>query len=170
MHRAQKFVGISLGVVVLAQLVRPNLQNPSVVAEPHWDRPQTRDLVRRACFDCHSNETIVPWYGQVAPFRWLIAHHVSEARENLNFSDPSSNFEVKQMVREIRSGGMPTWDYRLAHARARLTKSQQDSLVAGLLATFAPQVAKEDVSPSGETSIKDLGEDKHDPQGRKDAD
>lgn len=125
-----------VGVAVAAQLVRPAITNPPVVAEPHWNTARTRELVRGACFDCHSNETVVPWYGQVAPFRWLIAHHVDEGRENMNFSDPASEFDVASMVKEIHHGEMPTWDYRLMHPAARLTPAQSDSLVAGLKATF----------------------------------
>ena len=31
--------------------------NPPVIKEPAWDSPSTRVLAKRACFDCHSNET-----------------------------------------------------------------------------------------------------------------
>lgn len=137
MNRARVIVFSVFGVLLAAQMIRPALTNPPVVAEPHWDSPRTRELVRRACFDCHSNETRVPWYGQVAPFRWLVAHHVAEGREHLNFSDPASGYEVDEMVGEIRKGAMPTWDYKLVHAAARLSQAEQDSLVAGLEATFA---------------------------------
>jgi hypothetical protein len=137
MNRARKIALGALVAILVAQFVRPAITNPPVVAEPHWDNKQTRDLVHRACFDCHSNETVAPWYSQIAPFRWLIAHHVSEARENLNFSDPASEYDLEAMVKEIRDGEMPTWDYRLVHPSARLTDSERDSLVAGLKATFA---------------------------------
>jgi mono/diheme cytochrome c family protein len=46
--------------------------NPPVLQEPAWDSQQTRQLAQRACFDCHSNETVWPWYGTVAPVSWLI--------------------------------------------------------------------------------------------------
>jgi len=146
-----------VGVVLAAQLVRPSITNPPVVAEPHWDNARTRDLVRGACFDCHSNETAVPWYGQVAPFRWLIANHVDEGRENLNFSDTSSEYDLESMIKEIRHGEMPTWDYKLLHARARLSQAQRDSLIEGLRATFAGTDADED--SLGEKENEDRGKD-----------
>jgi hypothetical protein len=34
--------------------------NPPVRVEPRWDSPGTRALTVRACFDCHSNETVWP--------------------------------------------------------------------------------------------------------------
>jgi len=128
-----------LGVVVcvlLAQAIRPALSNPPLSAEPKWDSPRTRELARRACFDCHSNQATFPWYSQVAPIRWLLWSHVTEAREHLNFSDPDSDVDVDDMVDAIRSGEMPLWDYRLMHPLAQLTPSEKDSLVRGLIRTF----------------------------------
>lgn len=155
------------GAILAAQLVRPAITNPPVVAEPHWNSARTRELVRGACFDCHSNQTVVPWYGQVAPFRWLLASHVNEGREKMNFSDPAnSEYEVEEMAKEIRSGGMPTWDYRLIHPKARLDKLQQDSLLAGLAATFSGSESTDDsaVSPNGpqDTDRSDDHEGKED--------
>ena len=50
--------------------------NPPTRREPNWDSPRTRELVARACFDCHSNQTRYPWYSYVAPVSWLVAHDV----------------------------------------------------------------------------------------------
>ena len=58
--------------------------NPPVVAEPAWGSPATRELARRACFDCHSNETQWPWYSNIAPLSWLIQRDVDEGRDELN--------------------------------------------------------------------------------------
>jgi mono/diheme cytochrome c family protein len=149
-----------VGVVLAAQLIRPSLTNPPVVAEPHWNDARTRALVRGACFDCHSNETVVPWYGQVAPFRWLMASHVNEGRENMNFSDPASEYDLESMVKEIRHGGMPLWDYKLIHPRAQLTLAQRDSLISGLRATFADPKADEDsaIASTGKPAAEALDE------------
>jgi Haem-binding domain len=71
-----------LGAVVLMQLVPygHNRVNPPIVSEPAWDSPATRRLVRRACFDCHSNETAWPAYSQIAPVFWLVQHDVNEGQ------------------------------------------------------------------------------------------
>jgi len=52
--------------------------NPPVVNEPMWDSLETRMLTRRACFDCHSNETIWPAYARVAPVSWLVQRDVQQ--------------------------------------------------------------------------------------------
>ncbi len=61
--------------------------NPVVVSEPNWDSPATRSLAQRACFDCHSNESVWPWYSNIAPVSWLVYNDVIEGRSQMNFSD-----------------------------------------------------------------------------------
>ena len=61
--------------------------NPPVVAEPKWDSPQTAALVKRACYDCHSNQTVWPWYARIAPASWLIQRDVATGHTGLNFSE-----------------------------------------------------------------------------------
>ena len=51
--------------------------NPPKAGEPAWNSPSTRELVRRTCFDCHSNETTWPWYSNVAPASWLLQRDVN---------------------------------------------------------------------------------------------
>jgi len=74
---------------VLIQLIPFGRQhtNPPVVREPAWDSPQTRALAKRACFNCHSNETTWPWYSSVAPVSWLTQRDVNGGRSHLNFSE-----------------------------------------------------------------------------------
>ena len=61
--------------------------NPPTSLEPPWDSPQTRLLAVRACFDCHSNDTVWPWYTDVAPISWLAQADIASGRESLNFSE-----------------------------------------------------------------------------------
>lgn len=137
MNKILKVSLLSLGgIAVAAQFVRPDFTNPPVVREPAWDSPATRALAKRACFDCHSNETRSPWYAQVAPVSWLVAHHVEEGREHLNFSAVDGTEEPEEMAEEILKGAMPTADYKLMHPEARLSPEERDSLVRGLYATF----------------------------------
>jgi len=78
-----------MGVIgfIAIQFVPVDKSNPPVVNEPRWDSPQTKMLVERACYDCHSNQTKWPWYANVAPASWLVAHDVQEGRVALNFSE-----------------------------------------------------------------------------------
>ncbi len=136
--------GAGLALLLLVQVVPygRNHANPPAGATTAWDSPQTADLAKRACFDCHSNQTTWPWYSSVAPVSWRIQNHVDEGRAKLNFSafDPA-NEKMRDAAGEagesITKGQMPPFDYLLMHPEARLTQQEKDALVTGLDATFA---------------------------------
>ena len=128
-------IGVALVLAILAQLIplpaRGN--NPPVAAEPKWDSPQTRDLAKRACFDCHSNETTWPWYSYVAPVSWLIYRDVTEGRSRLNFSEWNQNQRAAlEASEQVLSGEMPPFYYVPLHPSARLTTAERQQLATGL--------------------------------------
>ena len=132
-------VGIAILGFAIIQLVPygRSHENPPVAAEPAWDSPVTRELAVRACFDCHSNATTWPWYSNIAPFSWLLQHHVAEGRQKLNFSEwGSREQETRRAVSLIREGEMPSWDYLLLHPEARLSDAETQQLIDGLTKTF----------------------------------
>ena len=67
----RRIILVILGMLVVAfiaiQLIPASRTNPPVTTSLKWDSPQTEALARRACMDCHSNETVWPWYSYVAP-------------------------------------------------------------------------------------------------------
>ena len=108
-------------------------QNPAVAQEPAWDSPQTRALAQRACFDCHSNETIWPWYSRVIPAAWLIRRDVNEGRSRLNFSDwVSGRMETGEIGEVVAEGSMPPFYYVMIHPTAKLNQAEQAALQQGL--------------------------------------
>ncbi len=128
-------------IFVLMQLVRfviPqfNPDNPPSTNTVAWDSPQTEQLWRQTCADCHSNETVYPWYSYLAPIGWLVTHDTHEGRENLNVS---TNYRVSanEMVEKIREGEMPPPIYTLMHPDAKLSDADKQALINGLRATFA---------------------------------
>lgn len=127
-------------LLVLIQLVPYGRAhtNPPVVQEPAWDSPTTRTLAKRACFDCHSNETAWPWYTNVAPVSWMIQRHVDEGRQKLNFSDwgNSRERELDEIAEVILEGEMPLPNYLPMHPEARLTPAEKQALIDGLNASL----------------------------------
>ncbi|HEY4360641.1 MAG TPA: heme-binding domain-containing protein [Bryobacteraceae bacterium] len=120
--------------------------NPSAAQEPSWDSPQTRELFRRACFDCHSNLTTWPWYSNVAPVSWLVQNDVDGGRRHLNFTEwnvPQKH--AKDIAEKVKSGEMPPKVYLPMHPAARLTDAEKQALIQGAEKTFGPQ----DVSSEG---------------------
>jgi hypothetical protein len=120
-------------VALLAQLVPVERTNPPVAAQIAAPTP-VHALLRRACYDCHSRETVWPWYSRVAPVSWLTAHDVREGRAELDFSawaayPPGRQAKkLRESAEEIGAGEMPPWYYRLVHPEARLTAGERELL------------------------------------------
>ena len=114
--------------------------NPPVVTEPKWDSPDTRALAKRACFDCHSNETVWPWYSNIAPISWMVAIDVADGRETLNFSDwtPIPGLRTEAISGTILEGDMPPGTYLIQHPDAVLTAEELKKLADGLTKSLAP--------------------------------
>ena len=140
MRRLILLVGAIIVVAFLAIQVVPygrDHTNPPVTAEPAWDSAATRELAVKACFDCHSNETVWPWYSNVAPVSWLLKNHVDKGREKLNFSEwGTGEQETEKIVKVVREGEMPPGDYLLLHPEARLSDVDSQTLLDGLGRTF----------------------------------
>lgn len=132
------FVGL-LAVFVAIQLVPygRDKENPPVVEEPDWDSPRTRELAVLACFDCHSNETVWPWYSHIAPASWLVYKDVVEGREHLNLSEwHRDQVNADEAGEEIREGEMPLPVYLPLHPEADLSDEDKQALADGLDASL----------------------------------
>ena len=129
---------IALAAVALLaaiQLVPVDRSNPPVTSEVPAD-PATREILRRACYDCHSNETRWPWYARVAPVSWLVAHDVEEGREHVNVSTWNEYTAKKQRKKldevweEVEEGEMPLWFYVPLHPDAKLGEADLRAIEA----------------------------------------
>lgn len=132
-------------VLALIQLIPygHNHTNPPIVQNILWDTPETKALAVRACFDCHSNETVWPWYSNIAPISWLTVHDVEEGRSRLNFSDIGSYRERDERIGDIvLEGEMPPLQYYPTHPEARLTAAERQALAQGLDNTLAATLGK----------------------------
>jgi hypothetical protein len=144
MNRART-LRLAIGLVavfVLIQVIRPSRTNPAVVPSrsvaAHMDMPQdVQAVLKRACYDCHSSDTVWPWYSQVAPVSWYIAHDVKVARRHINFEDweaqvsPSEGREHLGLACKLmREGKMPPEDYLFMHKNASVSTADVNSVCA----------------------------------------
>jgi Haem-binding domain len=121
-------VCLVLGVAI--QFIPVETTNPPVERDIPTS-PAVKAVLRRACYDCHSNETGWPWYSQIAPISWLLARDVQEGRAELNFStwnQYSTQQHVKKLQeswKEVSEWEMPPWYYLPAHREAQLSADCQ---------------------------------------------
>jgi hypothetical protein len=120
-------------ILVAIQFVPVDRSNPPVEAEVSAPE-NVLAILRRACYDCHSNETVWPWYSQVAPFSLLVASDVREGREKLNFSTwdrLTTQEQVKKLQeswKEVAEEEMPPSLYLNIHRDATLSAEDRTAL------------------------------------------
>lgn len=120
-------------IFIVIQFVQVRKDNPPI-QNPFSGPSEITNILRHSCYDCHSNETVWPWYSSIAPASWLVAHDVHEAREKLNFSSWGSldNFEQqhakKEILEEVLDGEMPPLLYKLTHLGTALSETEKNTI------------------------------------------
>lgn len=114
------FVGIQF---IPVERTNPPIQNE--ITAP----PEVKAILKKACYDCHSNETNWVWYTKIAPVSFLTASDVNEGRRHLNFSNWNVSKEAKakeKIWEEISEEQMPLWQYKIMHSEAKLTPEEKN--------------------------------------------
>lgn len=127
---------VMLVLFAAAQFVRPARTNPPIeemrAAQARLQMPsEVQAVLRRACYDCHSNETRWPWYSNVAPVSWFVTDHVDHGRRHLNFSDWAQagrhtekqdvTAQLDEIRKEVEGRNMPLDSYLILHPDAKLS-------------------------------------------------
>jgi hypothetical protein len=123
--------GLTLAAIQFVPVERTN--PPAEAAVPV--SAELSAVLKRACYNCHSNETIWPWYARVAPASWLVAKDVKEGRKEVNFSvwnqysDARKARKFKEIVEQVEANKMPQWYYVLLHPEAKLSASDKEMIL-----------------------------------------
>ncbi|WP_412559964.1 heme-binding domain-containing protein [Winogradskyella sp. MIT101101] len=136
-----KIIAIVLLVAFVGIQFIPTTRNQSEVV-PKTDFILVNDVpndiknkLQVSCYDCHSNNTIYPWYNKVQPVAWFLEDHIKEGKAELNFnewddySNRRKNSKLKSIINQIESGEMPLDSYTLIHGNAKLSESEKKLLI-----------------------------------------
>jgi hypothetical protein len=130
--RLRAFVWIAAfsGIVFVAlQFIRPELANPPVTADIDAP-PEVQQILRTSCYNCHSNETRLPWFDRIVPAYWIAVRDVKAGRKHLNFSEigklPAAQQKAAlyESVSQIELGAMPLPAYKRVHPESVITPEQ----------------------------------------------
>ncbi|SMO49282.1 heme-binding domain-containing protein [Solitalea koreensis] len=134
---------IILGILVffaLIQFIRPAKNKASEIAtndiRKQYAMPaNVEQSMQTACFDCHSNNTVYPWYSNIQPVAWWLQHHVNEGKEELNFSEfatynpKKANHKLDKVIKSQQDNWMPLDSYLWIHKDAQLSQQQKDAII-----------------------------------------
>lgn len=137
----KKKIGMtSLMILALLQFYRPakndSNSQPAPMSAKYAMPADIEQTFKTACFDCHSNYTVYPWYANIQPVGIWLTSHVNEGKEHLNFSDFTrrriaiQNHKLDEMAELIENGDMPLSSYTIIHRDAILTPEKKSALLA----------------------------------------
>lgn len=138
-------------ITIAIQFIRPGISNPPVTQDVEAG-DSVKLVLRKACYNCHSNETKLAWFDYIAPGNWLVAEHVQKARKALNFSEwdkiPKDHQKgvLFEALNHMEFRTMPLPAYMLLHPMSKITETETNVLKSYLRTQFVaamPDTSKE---------------------------
>lgn len=133
----KKIIFTFVALLLLLQLIPLEKTNPPIDPENALNRdPSVVKILKKGCYDCHSNETKWPIYASIAPFSFFVTSHINDGRRAINFSNYNSidkEIKEKRLKRAIvttKSERMALPSYRFAHENANLSKEEKELLLS----------------------------------------
>lgn len=135
----KKIMTGALVALLLIQFFRPEKnqsREPSTndITAQYAVPEEVQEIMKKACNDCHSNNTQYPWYSNVQPVAWWIQDHVQEGKKELNFSTFASykpkkqHHKLEEIVEQVKEEEMPLRSYTWMHRAAALTQQERVTL------------------------------------------
>lgn len=132
-----------LVVLVVIQFFQIDKTNPEFDANQdflkiHETPTAIASTIKAACYDCHSNESVYPWYSNIQPVGWFLKNHIEEGKHHLNFSEfgtyttKKQAHKLEECYELIEKGEMPLESYTIIHKDAVLTEAQKTELISFL--------------------------------------
>jgi len=156
----KKVAYILLAILIIIQFIRPARNISSAEQVNHISKKYTvpanvNTVLEKACNDCHSNNTIYPWYTNIQPVGFWMDDHVKDGKDELNLSEfltyspKKARHKMEEVVDVVKEGEMPLDSYTWIHTEAKLTQEEKSALTdwASALVT---QITKENNLPPSE--------------------
>lgn len=136
----KKIIIVITAVLVVIQIFRPvknmSIQSSGNAFEEHYAVPTNiRRVLKTSCYDCHSNNSIYPWYSNIQPVSWWLKDHIDDGKKHLNFDDfnnygsEKKNDALSEIIETIEKAEMPLASYTFIHSDAKLSVDQQREII-----------------------------------------
>lgn len=150
MRKALKIAALVFVLLaVLIQFIRPAKNDlPPAASTPDelfvmYPPPlKVRQIIVKACFDCHSDRTNYPWYAEIQPAGWWLAGHIRDGKAKVNFSRfrglPAKRVRTRleDCIDQMQERKMPLPSYTWIHGDARLSNDEIKTVVTWLEETI----------------------------------
>jgi hypothetical protein len=141
-------IGLLFALVII-QFFKPvrnisSEKSPNDITNKYTVPASVQEILKTSCNDCHSNNTIYPWYANIQPVAWWLADHVNEGKRELNFSEfgtytpKKAHHKLEEVNEMVKESEMPLQSYTIIHQNAKLSETQKLEI-----ATWADVLMKE---------------------------
>lgn len=129
-----------LVILIITQFVHPARNKngqamPNDISKMVAMPIDVQGILKKACYDCHSNNTDYPWYSYIQPFHWFMDYHIESGKEELNFNEFGSytprrqKSKLRAIENNLKDGTMPLWSYTLIHRNAILSEAEKSLII-----------------------------------------
>jgi len=136
----KKIVFVLLIILIVIQFFHPARnkaegEQPNNVSKLYPVSSEVKNILDKACMDCHSNNTAYPWYSKIQPVDWWMTHHVNEGKRELNFDEFATYnlrrqyHKLEEVMKQVKDNEMPISSYTWIHKDAILTTAEQNGLI-----------------------------------------
>ena len=126
--------------LALMQFYHPAKNNNTTLSPNHISQMyavpvDVQKVLQKACYDCHSNSTVYPWYSYVQPVSWWLTDHIKEGKKRLNYAEFGTytllkqSKKLKEVITEIKEDEMPLCSYTFIHQDAVLTPKEKQAVI-----------------------------------------
>lgn len=132
---------ILLLIFIIIQFIRPAKNKSDVISSNDISKiypvpENVQAILKTSCYDCHSNNTVYPWYANIQPVAWWLNDHIQEGKKELNFSEFASYRigrqyrKLDEINKEVKEDEMPLDNYLWIHKYAKLDEQQKLALAS----------------------------------------
>jgi hypothetical protein len=133
------FITIIVSFILIQFVPRRNnnlsTANSKSIELTHYVPEDVNQILKKSCYDCHSNHTNYPWYSKIQPVSLWLNNHIDEGKDELNFS-VFGNYSIRrqfhklqEIKEQLEENEMPLSSYTIIHREAIITDSQKIAMV-----------------------------------------
>lgn len=125
-------------VLIISQAFRPakniSANSTNDISKTYPVPEEVKNILSKSCFDCHSNNTVYPWYAEVQPVAWWLNHHIIEGKREINFNEFAAYRigrqykKLEDCLKQVKEGEMPLESYTILHKKATLSDTEKQTL------------------------------------------
>ena len=136
----KKILLFLLLALIVIQFIHPKPNKasgdqPNYIGKKYAIPADVESILKKACNDCHSNNTRYPWYSNIQPVDWWLDSHIKDGKKEMNLDEYSNRSlryqynKMKQTAELVKKGEMPLNSYTWIHKDAKLTEEEKSKLI-----------------------------------------